>query len=83
MDMTKGNFLYPGFGYGLLVNTDNRETSNRLEENVFLENGGQTTEKGHGMSRNPLVLLARPAGFEPATYGFVVRTRSKTMSKQK
>jgi hypothetical protein len=22
---------------------------------------------------NPLFLLARPAGFEPATYGFVVR----------
>ena len=24
------------------------------------------------MNRNPLMLLVRPAGFEPATYGFEV-----------
>ena len=32
---------------------------------------------------NPLILLARPARFERATYGFVVGTRAKTMSKEK
>jgi hypothetical protein len=25
------------------------------------------------MNRNPLILMVRPAGFEPAAYGFEVR----------
>ena len=33
----------------------------------------QHEKRGRGMIRNPLNFLARPAGFEPATYGFVVR----------
>ncbi len=33
----------------------------------------QAIKKGLPESAKPLNLLARPAGFEPATYGFVVR----------
>ena len=33
------------------------------------------------MYRNPLILMVRPAGFEPATYGFEVGFRAKTMGK--
>ena len=32
-----------------------------------------STKKGSGNLPNPLKKLMRPAGFEPATYGFVVR----------
>jgi hypothetical protein len=35
--------------------------------------GAQNKKKAATPNRNLLILLARPAGFEPATYGFVVR----------
>jgi len=33
-------------------------------------------KKGLGKPPKPLILLVRQAGFEPAAYGFVVRTSS-------
>ncbi len=30
-------------------------------------------KRGHDISRNPLIYLVRLEGFEPPTYGFVVR----------
>ena len=33
----------------------------------------QEAQRGQVLRPNPLNLLVRPAGFEPATYGFVVR----------
>ena len=37
------------------------------------ERQSRKRKKGFSERLKPLILLARPAGFEPATYGFVVR----------
>ena len=39
-------------------------------------------KKGLGKSPKPLILLVRQAGFEPATYGFVVGIRSKNIGNK-
>ena len=33
----------------------------------------KTTKRGYPFSDNPLILLARPLGLEPRTFGFVVQ----------
>jgi len=43
--------------------------SKKRDKIGFKKNQGLT-----GLNHKPLVLLARPAGFEPAAYGFVDRT---------
>ncbi len=39
--------------------------------------GSFCKKKGSGDLPNPLIYKVRPAGFEPATYGFVVRQNLK------
>ena len=58
---------------GHLMKPVNQESACRLEKIIFETNGDQKDERGYGMNSNLLILLVRPAGFEPAAYGFVVR----------
>jgi hypothetical protein len=48
-----------------------------MGKKLFWQNYGKKTGKNHkevsGNPANPLLLLARPVGFEPTAYGFVVR----------
>jgi hypothetical protein len=49
-------------------------------------NGAIMTIKTKGLQDvicNPLISLVRPAGFEPAAYGFEVGFRAKTMDKDR
>jgi len=56
--------------YAHLMKAVNQEAACRLEKQVFEINGDQNKKRGCTMRHNILKLLVRPAGFEPAAYGF-------------
>ena len=59
--------------YDHLMESVNTEASQRLDEVVFSQNGDKNRKRTQPQMAKSLIFQARPTGFEPVTYGFVVR----------
>ena len=61
--------------YAHLMKAENQKAAARLEKSVFGKNSSRMVaeiKRGLAKCHNPLILLVRTAGFEPAAYGFEV-----------